>query len=220
MDYFHYITPDVVLRAYQMGLFPMAQTRDDPQFYWVQPTWRGILPIEQFHVPRSLKKTWYRGGFDIRINTDFRSVIRGCAAVNERRQDSWINSSILEVFTELHELGYAHSVECWHGDDLVGGLYGLSIGGAFFGESMFSRAADASKLCLLDLVLRLKYSGYTLLDTQFVNEHIKRFGAVEIPQAIHQRLLERAIETPANFHYGALPPAFVDGFLQAKSQTS
>ncbi|MFN5589631.1 MAG: leucyl/phenylalanyl-tRNA--protein transferase [Holosporales bacterium] len=216
----HCIAPQTILDAYRLGLFPMGQTRDDPTVYWVQPTWRGILPFDRFHVPRSLAKTWRRGGFQIRIDNDFRSVIRACADDRRINKDSWINDTILETFTEMHLLGYAHSVECWRDCDLIGGLYGLAIGGAFFGESMFSRAPDASKLALIDLVARLRFSGFCLLDTQFVNTHLQRFGATEVPKATFSRMLEDALKINPVFYRGALPEGAVSGFVHVRSHTS
>lgn len=216
----HFIAPQTILDAYRLGLFPMGQTRDDPTVYWVQPTWRGILPFDKFHVPRSLAKTWRRSDFEIRIDTDFRSVIRACADNRRASTDSWINDTILETFTELNILGHAHSIECWRGSDLIGGLYGLVIGGAFFGESMFSRAPDASKLALIDLVARLRFSGFCLLDTQFVNKHLQRFGAIEIPKAAFSRMLEDALKISPVFYRGMLPEGAVSGFLHPNNQTS
>lgn len=194
------LTPEVLLRAYSCGVFPMARSRQDPRLYWIDPQERGVLPLEGFHAPRSLLKTIRRGTFEVRVNSDFRGVLAGCAEPTPDRPETWINDEITFLFTQLHELGLAHSVETWHGGRLVGGLYGLALGGAFFGESMFSRATDASKVALVHLVARLRAGGFTLLDTQFVTDHLRRFGAVEIPKATYLERLAAAINRPAHFH--------------------
>ena len=215
-----HITPDVILKAYCLGLFPMAESRDDPYLHWIDPDWRGILPFENFHIPRSLRKTVRQGRFDVRCNTDFRSVIKACARPTPKRQDTWINTTIADLFTDLFEMGYAHSIESWDGPDLVGGLYGVAIGGVFFGESMFSRANDASKVAFVDLVARLQKSGFLLLDTQFTNAHLLRFGAIEIPRERYKRLLHKALEQPCQFFTGALSASELEAFLQSRTQTS
>jgi leucyl/phenylalanyl-tRNA--protein transferase len=214
------ITPDVVLQAYRLGFFPMAESRDDPTIYWVDPEQRGILPFANFRIPHSLRKTIKRQPYAIRCNTDFRSVIRACGARTAKRQESWINNTIADLYTDLHEVGYAHSIEAWEGDNLVGGLYGVTMGSAFFGESMFARRPDASKLCLVDLVARLQYSEFTLLDTQFVNDHLARFGAMEIPRAQYRLLLEEALQQRATFYSEPLPSSVLTSFIQSNSQTS
>jgi leucyl/phenylalanyl-tRNA--protein transferase len=196
------LTSDLLLRAYAMGIFPMARSRDDPRLYWIDPEQRGILPLDHFHVPRSLVKTLRRAPFEIRLDTAFEAVMRACAEPTPERPDSWINDEIVALFVELSRLGVAHSVETWRDGDLVGGLYGLGLGAAFFGESMFSRVADASKVALVHLVARLKASGYQLLDTQFVTEHLARFGAVEIPRHDYLRRLGRALDLPVVFDRG------------------
>ncbi len=196
------LTSDLLLRAYAMGIFPMARSRDDPRLYWIDPEQRGILPLEAFHVPRSLVKTLRRAPFEIRLDTAFEAVMRGCAEPGPARPDSWINDEIIALFVDLSRLGIAHSVEAWQDGALVGGLYGLGLGAAFFGESMFSRVADASKVALVHLVARLKVSGYQLLDTQFVTAHLARFGAVEIPRADYLRRLARALDVPAMLDRG------------------
>jgi leucyl/phenylalanyl-tRNA--protein transferase len=194
------ITPDLVLKAYAYGVFPMAQDRLDPNVYWVDPRQRGILPLESFHVPRRLARVVRSDRFEVRIDMAFRTVIEECAAPASERPNTWINETILDLFKKLHEAGYAHSVECWRGDRLVGGLYGVSLGAAFFGESMFSRETDASKVALVHLVARLKRGSYRLLDTQFVTEHLARFGAIEVPRALYQRLLRQAVAAQADFY--------------------
>ncbi len=196
------LTPEILLRAYATGIFPMARNRSDRKLYWIDPDLRGIIPLDGFHVPRSLRRTLRREVFEVRVDTAFEAVMRLCAAPTPDRPDTWINDEIVRLFVELHGLGIAHSVETWREGALVGGLYGLSLGGAFFGESMFSRATDASKVALVHLVARLKVGGYSLLDTQFVTEHLQRFGAVEIPRHKYLRLLAAAIEAKPRFDAG------------------
>jgi leucyl/phenylalanyl-tRNA---protein transferase len=214
------MTPDIILKAYCLGLFPMAESRDDPHVHWIDPDWRGILPFENVHIPRSLRKTVRQRRFQVRCNTDFRSVIKACARTTPKRTDTWINTTIADLFTDLFEMGYAHSIESWDGADLVGGLYGVAIGGVFFGESMFSRANDASKVALVDLVVRLQKSGFELLDTQFTNAHLLRFGAIEIPRERYKRLLNKALAKPCQFFAGALSDAELESFLHSSTQTS
>lgn len=190
------ITPDLILRAYAAGVFPMAETADDPELFWVDPEMRGIIPLDAFHVPRSLAKTVRQGRFTIRFDTAFDEVMKGCSESVEVRPSTWINATIREVYGSLHRLGHAHSVEAYEGGMLVGGLYGVSLGSAFFGESMFSRRRDASKVCLVHLVARLKERGFTLLDTQFTTDHLKRFGAIDIPREDYHDLLDAAVNEP------------------------
>ena len=193
------LTPELLLRAYAIGIFPMSEGADDPDLFWVDPERRGILPLEAFHVPRRLKKTIRRGTFEIRSDTDFEGVMRGCAEAHPGRPSTWINASILRLYRALHERGNAHSVEAWHDGVLVGGLYGVSLGAAFFGESMFSRAPDASKVALVHLVARLVAGGFKLLDTQFVTAHLAQFGAIEIPRAAYRRRLAAALRAEASY---------------------
>ncbi|CAN7147193.1 leucyl/phenylalanyl-tRNA--protein transferase [Rhizobium sp. LjRoot98] len=190
------ITPDLLLRAYSIGLFPMADSADDPELFWVEPELRGIIPLDDFHVSKSLAKTIRRVPFDIRYDTAFEHVMEGCAAPAPDRPTTWINAKIRSLYTTLHSMGHAHSVEAWENDELVGGLYGVSLGSAFFGESMFSRRTDASKICLVHLVERLRKRGFLLLDTQFTTEHLKNFGAIDVPKARYEKMLARAIATP------------------------
>lgn len=192
--YYPAITPDVLLRAYSIGLFPMAESADDPEIFWVEPELRGILPLDAFHVSRSLMKAVKRKPFDIRFNTAFADVMDGCAAEAPDRPSTWINSTIRGLYTELHRMGHAHSVEAFEGDELVGGLYGVSLGAAFFGESMFSRRTNASKICLVHLVEHLRARGFRLLDTQFTTEHLKTFGAIDVPKDAYVKLLVAAMD--------------------------
>ncbi|MGH6960761.1 MAG: leucyl/phenylalanyl-tRNA--protein transferase, partial [Dongiaceae bacterium] len=173
------LTPRMLLRAYALGVFPMAEGRHDPEIYWIDPEVRGILPLERFHVARSLRRTLRRAPFEIRCDSNFEAVIAGCAAPAPGRPDTWINTQIHHLNRQLFEMGFAHTVECWQGDRLAGGLYGIAVGGAFFGESMFSFERDASKVALAHLVLRLRLGNFLLLDTQFVTAHLQRFGAIE-----------------------------------------
>lgn len=191
------VTPELMLRAYRAGLFPMAETRHGDRLYWLDPEQRGIQPLDAFHLPRRLRRTVLSGEFEVTADRDFRSVILGCASPAPGREDTWINGEIERLFGELHRHGHAHSVECWLEGRLVGGLYGVSLGGVFFGESMFSTARDASKAALVHLVARLRLGGYRLLDTQFVTSHLAQFGAVEIPRDDYKLRLARALEAKA-----------------------
>jgi len=193
------ITPQLLLKAYSCGLFPMADSAEDPDIYWVEPEYRGIIPLDRFHVPRRLARTVRQGRFDIRINAAFSAVMDGCAEPAPGRAKTWINRTIRDLYTRLHHLGHAHSVEAWREERLVGGLYGVALRGAFFGESMFSRDTDASKVCLVHLVDRLKQRGHVLLDTQFTTDHLRRFGAVDIPREEYNRLLDQALLVDAHF---------------------
>src|SRR5882762_1216866 len=197
------ITPEVLLRAYACGIFPMAESVDDPTLFWVEPEIRGLIPLDGFRISSRLARTVRSDVFRITVNTAFKAVIDGCAAPTPGRDDTWINRRIRDLYTALHEIGHCHSVEVWDGDDLAGGLYGVSLGRAFFGESMFHHARDASKVALVHLVARLRAGDYRLLDTQFVTDHLKTFGAVEVPKRRYHRMLEEAIAGEADF--GALP---------------
>jgi len=194
-----HLTPDVLLRAYAIGIFPMAEGRAHADLHWIDPEQRGILPLDEFHVSRKLRAKLRRGDFEVRCDSAFKQVIRGCAEPSENRRDTWINPAIESLYGDLFEAGFVHTVECWRDGALLGGLYGVSLGAAFFGESMFSRATDASKVALAHLVLRLRLGGYRLLDTQFVTEHLRRFGAKEIPRDRYRTLLAKAITTAAHF---------------------
>ena len=190
------LTPEMLLRAYSIGLFPMAESADDPEIFWVEPELRGILPLDAFHVSKSLAKTVRKSPFDIRFDYDFDAVIAACGEATTGRPSTWINSTIRSLYSALHRVGHTHSVEAWDGNDLVGGLYGVSLGSAFFGESMFSRRTDASKICLVHMVERLRAKGFTLLDTQFTTEHLKSFGAIDVPKDEYAVLLKAAMERP------------------------
>lgn len=193
------LTPDMLLRAYAIGVFPMAEDREDPDLFWIDPRLRGIIPFEEFHVPRRLQREIRKMPFQVTFNTEFEQVMEGCAESTDRRPRTWINDKILTLYTSLHRMGHAHSVEVWQDDELVGGLYGVSLGGAFFGESMFSRHRETSKIALVYLVARLVRGGFTLLDSQFVTRHLERFGAVEIPRATYRSLLAESITVDADF---------------------
>lgn len=192
------LTTEILLGAYSSGYFPMAESRDESQLYWFNPTRRGILPLEEFNTPRSLRKMLRGNPFTMRADTAFREVITACAEVNHTRKETWINDDIIDLYCELHSMGHAHSVESWQDDTLMGGLYGVSLGGAFFGESMFSRASGASKVALVTLVELLREAGYILLDTQFVNEHLKQFGVEEITKRRYMTKLDRALKVEPN----------------------
>ena len=191
------ITPEIVLRAYRAGLFPMAESRGGHRLYWLDPEMRGVLPLDGFHLPKRLLRTVLSGPYRVTSNRAFPDVIAACAAPAPGREDTWINEDIEALFIELHRRGHAHSVETWADGVLVGGLYGVSLGGVFFGESMFSRARDASKVALVHLVARMRMSGYGLLDTQFVTGHLSQFGATEIPREAYKALLAAAITMDA-----------------------
>jgi leucyl/phenylalanyl-tRNA---protein transferase len=193
------IPPDLLLKAYASGVFPMAESASDPEVFWVRPETRGIIPLDALHVPRSLKKTIRKQLFEIRFDRNFEAVIDGCAEARAERRSTWINTPIREAYVGLHHRGHCHSVEAWREGRLAGGLYGVTLGRAFFGESMFSREEDASKVCLVRLVEHLNQRGFVLLDTQFTTDHLKRFGAVDVPRRRYERLLEDALRGEARF---------------------
>ena len=199
------ITPGVLLKAYACGIFPMAESAEDPALYWIEPEMRGIVPLDGFHVASRLARTVRKTPFTVWVDRDFDAAVAGCAEAKENRAKTWINGRIRKIYRSLYDHGHAHSVEVYDGGSLVGGLYGVSLGRAFFGESMFHRARDASKIALVHLVARLRAGGYRLLDTQYVTDHLKTFGAVEIGKRRYHRLLEDAISGEADF--AALPLA-------------
>ncbi len=209
------LTPSLLLQAYQVGLFPMSEGRDDPEIFWVDPTMRGIFPLDGFRISRSLAKRIRKAPYTVSFDTAFGAVMRHCAD----RPETWINETILDLYTRLFEAGFAHSVEIWDDDQLVGGVYGVAIGAAFFGESMFSRQTDASKIALAYLVDRLRESGFTLFDTQFITPHLASLGAIEIPRSEYQRMLDAALQGSARFDATRPAPAPQD-VLQRNAQTS
>ena len=193
------ITPQVLLKAYACGIFPMAESADDPALYWIEPQNRGILPLDAMHVPRRLARTIRTTPLEVRIDTDYDGVIGGCAAAKAGRRSTWINARIRALYRDLFRLGHCHTVEVWNGTTLVGGLYGVALGGAFFGESMFSYERDASKIALVYLVARLNYGGFRLLDTQFLTEHLQQFGTREVGRDTFHRLLDDALAVDGSF---------------------
>src|ERR1700693_1867056 len=199
-------TAEMLLQAYAEGVFPMAQRRDGDELYFVSPDERGIIPLDAFHVPHRLERTVRSDRFDVRIDSAFDEVIQACAAPAPGRTESWINAEIVTLYNALHRRGNAHSVECWRDGKLAGGLYGVNLGAAFFGESMFSRERDASKVALVHLVARLRRGGFTLLDAQFLTEHLARFGALAVPRSSYLETLSAAIRETAEFPCGAYCP--------------
>lgn len=208
------LSAELLLHAYSVGVFPMSEHRDDPEIFWVDPKRRGILPLDGFHMSRSLAKEIRRETFEVTANRAFADVVDACAD----RAETWINTEIRNRYVELHALGHAHSIEVWHQDQLVGGVYGVSLGGAFFGESMFSRRTNASKVALAYLVDRLIRAGFVLCDTQFITSHLASLGAKEISRAAYHDLLRSALETEADFARPDLPAAH--DVLQRRTQTS
>ena len=187
------ITPELIIRAYRAGIFPMAEDAEDEDLFWVSPEMRGIIPLDGFHLSTSLRKAIRKSGFVVKVDTDFEAIIDGCAEPDDGRESTWINNTIRSVYGELFGRGVVHTVEVWDGDDLVGGLYGLAIGGAFFGESMFHRRTNASKMAMAHLVERLKAGGFVLLDTQFVTPHLASLGGIEIPREVYEERLAEAL---------------------------
>jgi leucyl/phenylalanyl-tRNA--protein transferase len=192
------LSPDILLKAYSIGLFPMAESADDPGLFWVEPKERGIIPLDKFHVPKRLQRTIRRQPYQIKIDHDFDGVIEGCA-LRANTSETWINARIKALYRALFEQGNCHTIECWQEGKLLGGLYGVSLGAAFFGESMFSRSRDASKVALAYLLAHLLERGFMLLDTQFITEHLKQFGAITIPQTEYLKLLDKALQKNAQF---------------------
>lgn len=187
------LTPELLLHGYAMGIFPMAEHRNDPDIFWVDPRRRGVLPLDGFHLSRSLARRMRKTDVSATVNMCFNEVLKACAA----REETWINAEIAILYKQLHEQGYAHSLEIWYDGALAGGVYGVAIGGAFFGESMFSQARDGSKIALACLVQHLRDRGFTLFDTQFVTPHLLSLGAEEIPRAMYQQRLRAALDRPA-----------------------
>jgi len=214
------VTPDLLLHAYSSGVFPMADGRADTELFWVDPEMRGILPLDDFHIPRSLAKRVRQENFNITADKAFLQTVQACAKPARGRETTWISERIEGLYGELHRRGFAHSVECWNDKKLVGGLYGVSLGGAFFGESMFSTETDASKVALVHLVARLKFGGFRLLDTQFITDHLKQFGAKEIKREHYQLLLNKALTAETADFYQLDPRASGSTILQLITQTS
>lgn len=209
------LSAELLLQAYASGVFPMAESRHDPELFWVDPRFRGVFELDNFHISRSLARRIRQDPFQIRTNTAFMQVIAGCAD----RDETWINPTLLDLYEQLHQMHHAHSIEVWEADTLVGGVYGLTIGGAFFGESMFSYRTDASKIALTYLVDRLRIGGFTLFDTQFITPHLASLGAVEIPRDAYHLLLEDAVMKDADFlRQPEVPSSY--SVLQRNSQTS
>ncbi|WP_435141513.1 leucyl/phenylalanyl-tRNA--protein transferase [Pseudopelagicola sp. nBUS_19] len=208
------LTPELLMRAYAMGVFPMAEHRDDPEIFWVDPIHRGIFPLDLFHISRSLARSIRRANYNLTLNQNFEGVLDGCA----NRRETWINAKIRNLYNSLYNNGQAHSIEVWEGPHLIGGVYGVTLGAAFFGESMFSRRTDASKIALAFLVEHLRRCGFILFDTQFLTEHLITLGAVEIPRESFKKLLNEAIQREADLMSQSLPS--VSDVLQRKTQTS
>ncbi|MES2433754.1 MAG: leucyl/phenylalanyl-tRNA--protein transferase [Pseudomonadota bacterium] len=204
------LTPDILLRAYGIGIFPMAESRDDAKIHWVDPKRRGVFPLDGFHISRSLAKHILTTEYRVSVNEAFSEVVEGCAD----RPETWINAEITGLYAALHQLGFAHSLEVWQGEALIGGVYGVTLGAGFFGESMFSRQTNASKTALAYLIHRLRAGGFQLFDTQFLTPHLASLGAVEIPRAEYQRRLAQAVQGQASFTpagYQPLPSSVVAG---------
>ncbi len=208
------LSPELLLHGYSIGIFPMAEHRDDPDLFWVDPKFRGVFPLDGFHISRSLARRIRRCGFTISINQDFEGVVDGCAD----RADTWINAELRDLYRQVYKAGQAHSLEVWEDNQLVGGVFGVVLGAAFFGESMFSRRTDASKIALAYLVDRLRQTGFQLFDTQFLTAHLASLGAIEIPRSDYRKALEEAIGDSADF--AAEVPQSADGVIQRITQTS
>ncbi len=213
------ITPDILLKAYATGIFPMSDGRDEPEIFWVDPETRGILPLDAFHLSRRLRRTVRREAFTIRVDSAFEQVMTACATPASGRWTTWINHEIEELFAVLHHRGFAHSVEAWVGNELVGGLYGIALGAAFFGESMFSLRSDASKVALVHLAARLTLGSFVLLDTQFITSHLRQFGAIEITRADYHSRLSVALSGSGDFSLSGRPLSS-EVALQSSTQTS
>lgn len=212
--------PETIIKAYSLGVFPMAESRDDGALHFYEPQQRGILPINPPHIPRRLLRLVRQTGWQVSINTDFRAVIEGCAEQTESREDSWINAEIIRLYLALHKMGFAYSFEVWEEQALIGGLYGIKLGSAFFGESMFSRRSNASKIALAHLMARLYYGGFTLLDAQFANDHLLQFGLIEIPKQAFQKQLQTALARPAELLMDIDSEIIFAHLAQAKTVTS
>lgn len=215
------ITTELIIAAYSQGVFPMAEKATSTDVYWVDPEMRGIIPLDKFHLSKKLSQNIRKRKFEIRVDTDFDQVIRGCAAsyATAKREETWINNQIITLYGKLFEQGIVHTIESWQNNKLVGGLYGLSLGGAFCGESMFHTVTDASKVALAYLVARLKVGNYKLLDTQFITSHLSQFGAMEIPRHDYKMRLKEALKIKTDF-YSLTSDASPETILQSLTQTS
>lgn len=213
------LTADLIVRAYKAGIFPMAEDATSKDLFWVSPEERGIIPLDGFHISKSLRKTLKSSTWTIKVDTDFKAVIQGCGSSGSDRETTWINPTITRLYGELFDLGICHTVEVWDDDRLVGGLYGLSIGAAFFGESMFHRATNASKVAMAHLVMRLNAGDYKLLDTQFMTDHLRSLGGIEIPRQAYERMLSNALATDGDFYSAAGGATSLD-CLQSINQIS
>ena len=221
----HALSPETVIKAYALGVFPMAEGRDDDTLFFIDPEIRGVIPLDGAHIPRRLRRTIRQGRYKVTVNRAFDAVIDGCRATTGRRDETWINPQIRQLYCALHRLGFAHSVEAWglgaNGQEqLEGGLYGVALAGAFFGESMFSRGRDASKVALVHLLARLSAGGFTLLDTQFSNPHLEQFGVREVPRDEFRGLLQKALAAEARFPLDEDDSGMLQSFLQASTETS
>ena len=213
------INEETILKSYSLGIFPMSESFDDPNLYWINPKKRGVIPINNFKISKNLRKEIRKKKFLITINKDFKGVIKNCAKKTKNRPSTWINKEIIKLYSNLHKIGHAHSIEAWHQDKLVGGLYGVSLGSAFFGESMFSIMSNSSKICLVYLLVNLKIKKFTLLDTQFVNPHLKKLGAIEISRKKYLKMLGSSLKKSANFNKKISQSSIYD-IIQSMTQTS
>ena len=213
------INEETILKGYSLGIFPMSESFDDPNVYWINPKKRGVIPINNFKISKSLRKEIKKKKFKITINKNFNEIITNCAKKTKKRPTTWINKEIIKLYSNLHEIGHAHSIEAWFQNKLVGGLYGVSLGSAFFGESMFSNITNASKICLIYLIANLKIKGFTLLDTQFINSHLKKLGAIEISRKKYLKMLGNSLKKNANFNKKVSQSSIYD-IIQSMTQTS
>ena len=213
------INEETILKSYSLGIFPMSESFDDPNIYWINPKKRGVIPINDFKISKNLRKEIKKKKFLITINKDFNGVIKNCAKKTKNRPSTWINKEIIKLYSNLHKIGHAHSIEAWYKNRLVGGLYGVSLGSAFFGESMFSIMSNSSKICLIYLLANLKIKKFTLLDTQFINPHLKKLGAIEISRKKYLKMLGISLKKNANFNK-KIPQSSIYDIIQSMTQTS
>ncbi|MCH2540925.1 MAG: leucyl/phenylalanyl-tRNA--protein transferase [Alphaproteobacteria bacterium] len=213
------INEETILKSYSLGVFPMSESFDDPNIYWINPKKRGVIPINDFKISKNLKKEIKKKKFLITINKNFNAVIKNCAKKTKNRPSTWINKEIIKLYSNLHKIGHAHSIEAWQKNRLVGGLYGVSLGSAFFGESMFSIVSNSSKVCLVYLLANLKIKGFRLLDTQFINPHLKKLGAIEISRKKYLKMLGNSLKKNANFNKKVSQSSIYD-IIQSMTQTS